>query len=103
MRSLIISLIIVILIATIGLGWMFDNIYEQIIPMEKFRLKWRFTEEKYYKLPEIHLEQLKPLNEKASEFIWDFISSSGMHNETPFKEDFFKTIDVVYPKNRTTG
>lgn len=71
----------------------FDNIYEQIIPMDKFRLKWRFTEAKYDKLPEIHLEQLKPLNEKASNFVWDFISDSGLHNHTPFKEGFFKTID----------
>ncbi|WP_075343390.1 hypothetical protein [Tenacibaculum agarivorans] len=73
----------------------FDNIYDQIVPMEKFRLKWRFTEKKYDILPQIHLEQLKPLNKKASKFIWDFISNSRMHNETPFKKDFFNTIDKV--------
>lgn len=71
----------------------FDNIYEQIIPMDKFRLKWRFTEDEYDKLSQIHLEQLKPLNEKASKFLWDFISDSGLHNNTPFKEGFFNAID----------
>ena len=71
----------------------FDNIYNQIIPIEEFRLKWRFTKEKYDKLPDIHLEQLKPLNKKGSEFIWDFISNSGIHNQTPFKEGFFRNID----------
>ena len=71
----------------------FDNIYEQIIPMEDFRLEWRFTDGEYDNLPEIHLEQLKPLNEKGAQFIWDFISDSGVHNHTPFQEGFFKTID----------
>jgi len=71
----------------------FDNINEQIIPIEKFQLKWRFIEEQYDKLPEIHLEQLKPLNNDASKFIWDYILSSGMHNEMPFKKDFYKTVD----------
>jgi hypothetical protein len=71
----------------------FDTIYEQIIPLEEFRLKWRFTEEQYEVLPEIHLAQLKPLNKKASQFIWNFIANSGMHQDTPFKKDFFQTID----------
>ncbi|MCP3932855.1 MAG: hypothetical protein GY705_27605 [Bacteroidetes bacterium] len=71
----------------------FENIYEQITPIEDFRLKWRFTEEKYGKLPEIHIEQLKPLNKKASNFLWDYISNSELHNDVPFKKGFFQTID----------
>lgn len=34
----------------------FDNIYEHVIPMSDFNLKWRFTEEKFDKLPDEHLE-----------------------------------------------
>jgi len=71
----------------------FDNIYEHTIPMDNFHLKWRFTEEKYDKLPNEHLDQLKPLNKDASQFLWDFIAQTNLHNDTPFKKDFFKTID----------
>lgn len=61
--------------------------------MDEFQLGWRFTDEKYDLLPEIHLKQLKPLNKIASKFIWDFISTSGLHIHSPFKYGFFKTID----------
>lgn len=71
----------------------FDNIHEHIIPMEEFTMKWRFTEEPYDELPDIHLQQLKPLDKQASQFLWDFISSSGIHTDIPFKKGFFKTTD----------
>lgn len=71
----------------------FDNIRECVIPLEQFSLNWRFTEEKYNKLPELHLEQLKPLNKNASEFIWNFIRNSRLHEDAPFKKGFFKNID----------
>lgn len=44
-----------------------ENIYEVIIPIEKFRLNWKFTDEKYDRLPKIHLEQLKPLKKNKAE------------------------------------
>ncbi len=61
--------------------------------MNEFRLKWRFTEEQYDKLPEQHLAQLMPLDNDAAKFLWDYIVKSGLHNDTPFKKDFFRTID----------
>ena len=33
----------------------FNTIEECIIPMKDFILKWRFTEEKYDKIPQLHL------------------------------------------------
>lgn len=71
----------------------FDNIFQHVIPMEEFSMKWRFTEEKYDLLPEQHLEQIKPLDNEASQFLWDYISNSNLHNDIPFKKDFFRTID----------
>lgn len=71
----------------------FDNIYEYTIPMDSFHLEWRFTEEKYDLLPNEHLNQLKPLNEEASKFLWNFIEQTDLHNDMPFKKDLFKTID----------
>lgn len=61
--------------------------------MEDFPLKWRFTNEKYYKLPKIHLNQLSPLNKEAARFLWDYVSKTNLHAEIPFKKDFFSTID----------
>lgn len=71
----------------------FDNIFQHVILMDDFRLKWRFTEEKYDKLPDQHLDQLKPLDDEASTFLWDYILKTNLHNDTPFKKDFFRTID----------
>ena len=71
----------------------FDNIFQHVIPMDDFRLKWRFTEERYDKLPDQHLDQLKPLDKEAAKFLWDYIAKTNLHNDTPFKKDFFRTID----------
>ena len=71
----------------------FGNIYDHIIPMNDFGLSWRFTDDKYDNLPEIHLDQLKPLDKVASKFLWDYISDSRLHDDVPFKANFFKTID----------
>lgn len=71
----------------------FGNIYDHVIPMRDFRLNWRFTDEKYDVLPEVHLDQLKPLDKIASKFLWDYISHSRLHDDVPFKTNFFKTID----------
>jgi hypothetical protein len=71
----------------------FDNLNEQVIPMEKFGLAWRFTDEKYTLLPDDHLAQLKPLSKAASRFLWDFIVQIQLHADVPFKKSFFKVID----------
>ena len=56
-------------------------------------MKWRFTDENYDKLPDAHLDQLKPLNVIAANFLWDYISRTNLHNDVPFKREFFRTID----------
>lgn len=71
----------------------FDNINDHVIPMDDFSMKWRFTEERYDKLPEIHLNQLKPLDVAGSKFLWDYISTVRLHDDVPFKKGFFTTID----------
>lgn len=63
--------------------------------MDDFMLKWRFTDERYDLLPDMHLEQLKPLSKNASRFLWDFISEIDLHGNTPFKRNFFRTIDKM--------
>lgn len=71
----------------------FQEIDKHIIPMDDFILKWRFTEEKYDMLPDNHLNEMKPLDKEASNFLDNFISKTALHNQMPFKKDFFKTID----------
>jgi hypothetical protein len=71
----------------------FSNIDEHIVSLNDFRLKWRFTEEKHDKLPDEHLNQLKPLNKEASNYLWDYISQTNLHDDTPFKKGFFRNID----------
>jgi hypothetical protein len=71
----------------------FDNILQHVIPMEDFRLKWRFTDEKYDKILEIHIDELKPLDSEAAKFLWDYTSNTNLHANTPFTEGFFRIID----------
>ena len=71
----------------------FNNIFQHVIPMGDFGRKWRFTEEKYDKLPDQHLNQLKPLDKEAAKFLWDYIASINLHNDIPFKKGYFRTID----------
>ncbi len=61
--------------------------------MDDFVLKWRFTDEKYDKLPDDHLSQLKPLDRKAAIFLWSYISDNSLHEHIPFKRDYFNIID----------
>lgn len=77
----------------------FPNLTEHTIPMDSFSMNWRFADESYRKLPQLHLDQLMPLSVHASKFLWNYIVQSGLHKDTPFKKDFFKTID----KAKITG
>lgn len=71
----------------------FDNLHQHIIPMDDFALKWRFTDERYDKLPEDHLAQLKPLDHNAAAFLWNYIADNRLHEHIPFRKDYFKVID----------
>jgi hypothetical protein len=77
----------------------FSNLLEHIIPISDFELSWRFTEERYNVLPEIHLNQLRPLDKLAANFLSNYISEIGLHNHVPFKKDFFKVIDEISSSN----
>jgi len=63
--------------------------------MGDFRLKWRFTDPKYDLLPQEHLDQLQPLDKEASKFLFDYISNAHLHDDIPFRKDFFRTIDKM--------
>ena len=71
----------------------FDNIEDHVISMDEFSLKWRFTDENYHRLPDLHLEQLKPLDKQASYFLSKYISKTNLHADIPFKRNFFRNID----------
>ena len=71
----------------------FENIHEHTITLDGFQLKWRFTDEKYDKLPDQHLGLLRPLDKTAAQFLSDYIDTNNLHGDVPFKKGFFRTID----------
>jgi hypothetical protein len=73
----------------------FNSISEHVIPLKDFSEEWRFMKNEHYILPGIHLNQIKPLDKKASKFLWDYISDTGLHNEMPFKKDLFRNLDTI--------
>jgi hypothetical protein len=80
----------------------FDNILEHVTSIDAFDLKWRFIDEGYDKISDQHLAQLKPLDKMASEFLWDYISNSGIHNDIPFKKNYFRIIDEIKVSDDTS-
>ena len=71
----------------------FQELSNHIIPMSEFRLKWRFTEEKYDCLPEQHLNELKPLDKVGAEFLSDYLDNSRVHSQMPFTNGLFINLD----------
>ncbi len=71
----------------------FVNIFQHTIPMDDFRLKWRFTDDIYNKLSDHHIDQLKPLDNVAAKFLCDYIEKTNLHINIPFKKDFFRITD----------
>jgi hypothetical protein len=54
-----------------------------------------FCSEQYDKLPDQHLAQLRRLDNEASKFLWDYVAQTGLHQDTPFKKDFFRRVDKI--------
>jgi hypothetical protein len=67
----------------------FENISHHITSLDDFELRWRFTDEKYDKLPDNHLELLRPLDKTAANFLSNYISVIGLHDDIPFKKRIF--------------
>ncbi|WP_194777641.1 hypothetical protein [Pararhodonellum marinum] len=74
----------------------FANIQNPIIEMHDFELKWRFTEEKYDILPASNLDQIKPLSYEAADFLHQYIRSTELHADEPFKKSLFQKVEHMY-------
>lgn len=72
---------------------MMDFLRAHTVPLTDFRLHWRFGPDYAPDLPAEHRQQLRPLDARASRWVWDYIVASGLHDDTPFKKGFFRTID----------
>ncbi len=73
----------------------FDNIDNYKLPIKESSIIWRFTEEEYNKLPIEHLNQIQAYNKEGSKFLDTYISQLNLHQEVPFTQGFFKTIDRI--------
>ena len=73
----------------------FTNLHSHIIPLERFQLSWRFNDKKYDILPSFDLKKLKPFDEIASKYLYDFLKDKNLHDEIPFTKDFFKRIKSI--------
>lgn len=64
------------------------------IQFDQFPLHWRFDDESYAKLNQIHLDQIKPIVPKAVRFLWRY--SSEIAKNLIFRQNFncFREISV---------
>lgn len=73
----------------------FCEIDKHIIPLEKFNLYWRFTDEKYDLLSDDQLQEIKPFGKEASLFLNNFLVEKNIHNQLTFNPDLYSSIDKV--------
>ena len=69
----------------------FETIADHTIPVHDFSLNWRFIEN----LPLSVADQLKPLNQTASDFLNEKITDKQLHRDRPFKKGFFNKIENI--------
>ncbi len=69
-----------------------ENIEQHTILFEQFKLKWRFTEEKYNVLPPHHLEQIQPLDKLASRLISE-VTDKMFSLRYQLNPDYFKFLE----------
>ena len=67
----------------------FNNINQHIIPLTPFQLLDGFMDN----FLKEHFEQLQPLDNDASKFLWNYLIHNNVHTDVPFKKELFQTID----------
>ena len=45
-----------------------------IMSFDQFQIHWRFDDDSYNQLNQIHLDQIKPMTPQASNFLWNYSS-----------------------------
>lgn len=73
----------------------FSEIDKYIIPLDTFSLSWRFNDEKYDKLPDNHLKELKPFNQNVSQFLDNLLKEKNSNNQFPFNKDIYPVADKI--------
>ena len=63
--------------------------------MPEFSLQWRFTAERSDLLANALEDQLKPLDNFAANFLMDYISKAGLHDDCPFREGVFNVLESI--------
>lgn len=75
------------------MGINFNNLEQFEISFSNFCEHSRFELEDFDEIPEIHLNQIKPLSLNALKFISEFLSQSKLHKEIPFQKGLFRKIN----------
>ena len=70
------------------------SLKECTMPFDQFSLHWRFDDESYKKLNQIHLDQIKPTVPKAAKFLWQY--GSEITENLRLRQNFncFREINV---------
>ncbi len=68
----------------------------QVIPMEKFKLKWRWTDKNYCLLSENELLHIHPLDSRTAKEVWEkSLTFIGKDNEFSPSSELFDSIDFI--------
>lgn len=67
----------------------FNSINQHIISLAPFQLLDGFMDD----FLKEHFEQLQPLDNDASKFLWNYLIHNNVHTDVPFKKGLFQTID----------
>lgn len=70
-----------------------EKLKKYSIKMENFKLKWRFTNSLWNKLPERNVHQIIPLSNIGANEISKIIKKEKTSLNIPFTHDYFRVID----------
>lgn len=73
----------------------FKNLENEIIEFDEFQLGWRFKPNSIDENLKSDLMSIKPLSIRASLELSKFLKESKLHNQFPFKNDFFKEVEII--------
>lgn len=71
----------------------FEKLKECSIEMESFKLKWRFTDSHWNKLPESTINHIIPLSKIGAKEISEIIKNEKTSLHIPFTHEYFRIID----------
>jgi hypothetical protein len=74
----------------------FENIQDHVLSLDQSPFENWMVDAAKHNIPPAHIQLIQPLDKEAAKFLSDFISSTNLHAQVPFKKGFFRTVEKTF-------